>query len=313
MLALAAPRQFTDEGPAPAVDRRRPVPPQRRLVERGGIALVPLEGVGREVVRLLAHQPVPHHLGQYRGRRHRRALGVAVDDRPHRRPRRDRRGWRNRSTGPSTRTACGDSPSPARARRGRHPEGLGHPPLVALGRRGVPDRPGLAPRADRVEDLLAACLAEHLGVPQPRRHGPQLHAGAHDGDADGHGTGPGAAAHLVEAGDRLESLGAQAALLFEVGRADGHRVTGARASYDGGVSSGGEGSSGGTDAVAAGTGDEGRRAQPLPGHVGPRLRDRRGHRRGYRIRRMSDGSVLGELFSRDDVRRERSRQGFWWH
>jgi hypothetical protein len=34
---------------------------------------------------------------------------------------------------------------------------------------------------------------------------------------------------------------------------------------------------------------------------------------GYRIRRLSDGSVLGELFSRDDVRRERRRQGFWWH
>jgi hypothetical protein len=34
---------------------------------------------------------------------------------------------------------------------------------------------------------------------------------------------------------------------------------------------------------------------------------------GYLIRRMSDGSTLGELFSRDDVRRERSRQGFWWH
>jgi hypothetical protein len=34
---------------------------------------------------------------------------------------------------------------------------------------------------------------------------------------------------------------------------------------------------------------------------------------GYRIRRLSDGSVLGELFSRDDVRRERKRQGFWWH
>ncbi len=34
---------------------------------------------------------------------------------------------------------------------------------------------------------------------------------------------------------------------------------------------------------------------------------------GYRIRRLSDGSTLGELFSRDDVRRERSRQGFWWH
>ena len=34
---------------------------------------------------------------------------------------------------------------------------------------------------------------------------------------------------------------------------------------------------------------------------------------GYRIRRLSDGSTLGELFSRDDVRRERKRQGFWWH
>ena len=34
---------------------------------------------------------------------------------------------------------------------------------------------------------------------------------------------------------------------------------------------------------------------------------------GYRIRRLSDGSVLGELFSRDDVCRERRRQGFWWH
>ena len=34
---------------------------------------------------------------------------------------------------------------------------------------------------------------------------------------------------------------------------------------------------------------------------------------GYRIRRLSDGSVLSELFSRDDVRHQRSRQGFWWH
>jgi hypothetical protein len=34
---------------------------------------------------------------------------------------------------------------------------------------------------------------------------------------------------------------------------------------------------------------------------------------GYRIRRLSDGSTLGELFSRDDLRRERRRQGFWWH
>ena len=34
---------------------------------------------------------------------------------------------------------------------------------------------------------------------------------------------------------------------------------------------------------------------------------------GYRIRRLSDGSILGDLLSRNDVRRERKRQGFWWH
>ena len=34
---------------------------------------------------------------------------------------------------------------------------------------------------------------------------------------------------------------------------------------------------------------------------------------GYRIRRLSDGSILPELFIREDVRRERKRQGFWWH
>jgi hypothetical protein len=34
---------------------------------------------------------------------------------------------------------------------------------------------------------------------------------------------------------------------------------------------------------------------------------------GYHIRRLSDGSVLPELFARNDVRRERKRQGFWWH
>ncbi len=34
---------------------------------------------------------------------------------------------------------------------------------------------------------------------------------------------------------------------------------------------------------------------------------------GFRIRRLSDGTTLPDLFSRDDVRRERTRQGFWWH
>jgi hypothetical protein len=32
-----------------------------------------------------------------------------------------------------------------------------------------------------------------------------------------------------------------------------------------------------------------------------------------RIRRRSDGAVLPELFGRDEVRRERRRQGFWWY
>jgi hypothetical protein len=34
---------------------------------------------------------------------------------------------------------------------------------------------------------------------------------------------------------------------------------------------------------------------------------------GYRVRRLSDGAILDEPFPRDDIRRERKRQGFWWH
>jgi hypothetical protein len=34
---------------------------------------------------------------------------------------------------------------------------------------------------------------------------------------------------------------------------------------------------------------------------------------GYRILRLSDGSELPELFGRDEVRRQRDREGFWWH
>jgi hypothetical protein len=34
---------------------------------------------------------------------------------------------------------------------------------------------------------------------------------------------------------------------------------------------------------------------------------------GYRIVRLSDGSELPELFGRDEVRRQRNRDGFWWH
>ena len=34
---------------------------------------------------------------------------------------------------------------------------------------------------------------------------------------------------------------------------------------------------------------------------------------GYRIRRLSDRSVLPAEFSFDDVRRERRKQGLWWY
>ncbi len=33
----------------------------------------------------------------------------------------------------------------------------------------------------------------------------------------------------------------------------------------------------------------------------------------YRLVRLSDGSELPELFGRDEVRRQRNRDGFWWH
>jgi hypothetical protein len=34
---------------------------------------------------------------------------------------------------------------------------------------------------------------------------------------------------------------------------------------------------------------------------------------GYRIRRVSDRAILPEVFSPEDVRIERRKQGFWWH
>lgn len=34
---------------------------------------------------------------------------------------------------------------------------------------------------------------------------------------------------------------------------------------------------------------------------------------GYRIRRLSDGSVLPAVFSDDEVRKEKKRQGLWWY
>lgn len=34
---------------------------------------------------------------------------------------------------------------------------------------------------------------------------------------------------------------------------------------------------------------------------------------GYRVRRMSDGSVLPVVFDKTDVRREKKKQGLWWY
>ncbi len=34
---------------------------------------------------------------------------------------------------------------------------------------------------------------------------------------------------------------------------------------------------------------------------------------GYKLRRVSDGSVLPTVFALDDVREERKRRGLWWY
>ena len=34
---------------------------------------------------------------------------------------------------------------------------------------------------------------------------------------------------------------------------------------------------------------------------------------GYRVRRLSDGSVLPDVFPSDDIRPERRKQGLWWY
>jgi hypothetical protein len=33
---------------------------------------------------------------------------------------------------------------------------------------------------------------------------------------------------------------------------------------------------------------------------------------GYRVRRLSDGSVLPVVFTPEDLRKERKKQGLWW-
>ena len=34
---------------------------------------------------------------------------------------------------------------------------------------------------------------------------------------------------------------------------------------------------------------------------------------GYRIRRLSDGSVLPDVFTNEDVRAQRHKTGMWWY
>jgi hypothetical protein len=34
---------------------------------------------------------------------------------------------------------------------------------------------------------------------------------------------------------------------------------------------------------------------------------------GYRVQRVSDGSVLPAVFSEEEIRPERHRQGMWWY
>jgi hypothetical protein len=34
---------------------------------------------------------------------------------------------------------------------------------------------------------------------------------------------------------------------------------------------------------------------------------------GYRVRRLSDGTVLPDVFDAQDVRPQRRRQDFWWY
>ena len=34
---------------------------------------------------------------------------------------------------------------------------------------------------------------------------------------------------------------------------------------------------------------------------------------GYRVRRLSDDSILPDVFPSDDVRSERRKQGMWWY
>ena len=172
-----------------------------------------------------------------------------------------------------------------------------------------------APRADGVEDLLASSLAQHLGIAQPGRHGAQLDPRDARPPHRRSAARPTSRARPRRAPPPIRSPrsagGAPAS-----GRASrpsrGHRRV--RLSYHGAVSHDGGEAPDPHARVPADPGDESRRSQPLSRDMGARAsRSPRSTQDGYRIRRMSDGSTLGELFTRDDVRRERTRQGFWWH
>ena len=221
------------------------------------------------MVRLLAHDPVPHDLGQHRGGRHRGALGVAVDDGPHRavegilgmaqqvdravdeeglgrldraRPGRDGPPPAAPRSSPTRRTR------PARRARPTRPGTTPRPPRRSP--RGAPRSAFWSPAATPAWTAAArgdARRRRRRSAGRPRRRGPPRR-----GPRPTHSPASAGAAPPSGRANRPSS-GHPRVRLVRWGREHGRG-----------------GNHGGTVAVAVGAGDEGRRAQPLPGHLGAR-------------------------------------------
>jgi hypothetical protein len=173
----AGPHQTIHEGPTRPVNHRWAERGKGGTVLRTRIALVPVEVERREAGGEISHQPISCHLGQDRGRSDRQGRGVAAHDRvdfwrPDEVPRsidQDAIGLRAEGI---------EGPLSGETLRSRHTQ------MVAFGRRGMPNRPGVTPGADTVEQPLPFRLPEHLRIAYPidpavlRNHGCRDRQGA---------------------------------------------------------------------------------------------------------------------------------------
>lgn len=275
-------------------------------VRRRRITAVALEPVGREVLGLVGHECVAVDLGDHGGSRNRQHGSVPSDHRhdPGAEPQVVVIAVEDDAVGE---VALGfdlrEGAPPGRAERRRQAEAVAF--IVA----GVADPDGERPWRNAARAALALAGREHLRVANPH----EVTVGRDD-RGNGHGAGPGAPPHLVDATDDSVT-GAPVAPLCAQRRPTAAWCHGSDASKPGRA---------GRDATREGACYD--RAVDPGTRVEVRSRFDQRWSRGfeisdvvdeagitrYRLRRRSDGALLPVLFDDDDVREEKRRSKMWW-